>query len=1707
MNRPSIFQDTASIRRIFLLTVLSIQLSCQVFAGIIFNGSPGTAAPPASLGGYSMTPFAPDPRTIPGDVTFIQLTAGCPAMLNFTASGSPLPVHHHRIGSGWATWSHGYTGDVYATSLSVMTIVLPPNTRAFYFYVEPYNFGLFNVSALANDGTTSGVIPVNGNSGARYIGFYSNNPACQLTSISITTPIAASGFAVGEFGINKATPFTGAMVCDDDIQLSLDEKCYATITPDMVIEGLDITCGTPDFEITVTDWVTGAKIDDDLGIPGPQFGRTRIGHSYKVMIMDLVTRNNCWSRVRIEDKQAPILSCPENAIVLCSESTLPTYTGVPSVVDNCGDYTLNYYDIIERGSCLLGYERLIHRHWVSRDSSNNRDTCIQTITVITGPLSEIAVPSHYDGLPGHKPVLLCNQKYDPNFNLTAHILPSPNCVDGYLLDSALWLATGNRVPKVLGWNCIASGTYQGHPNPDPIFYPANTLCWGDNEVIMWFGTGRPANNTCLNIASTYSDVKINLAKDNCDAGDVGCYKILRKWVLVDWCSSQVREYSQIIKVMDTLGPKIVYPDSISVGTEIWLCKGRWSVPAPWITDNCSNEIHYSLRLSYGNVIGDDRSGYIAVDMPLGWQEAWIIAEDCCGNVTEKKIIIDVIDNTSPTAVCEKRTVVSITGNLSPGQNTAKVYAETFDDGSHDNCATHLYYKVIRMDELRGTLNGSVANNDSICSGTNGDDDPAIKGVQVYFDDYVKFCCADAGNIVRVVFRVFDAAPGNGPIPPSWMSAGGWLAGHFTDCMVEVEVQDKTIPTIVAPPDIVISCSFWFDDEALNNPNNPTFGKIVKDLAWRKKVVTTDIVCPNYCNSHPISLYPGFITGLPQHLQPAPNKACDYYSTLFQPSHPDNKYELLWGFDGYVLSPCGIDPIINVEDMRQCGIGKILRNFIARGASGSFVRSTQTIWVVDCDPFYINPEDRCDATDDIIWPNCDGSAVKIEGCGVNTSPDNPLIGKPVIVNGADDLCALIAINYVDERFDIEPDACYKILRKWTVIDWCNYDPVKAPYTGRWSFTQIIKVSDKQSPVIHCETGPCTPAVKNPATGRCMSHLEIKPVAFDSCTVEEWLFYEYKLDLNNDGSFEYRVGSNTKLSHQRGDIPAYRNNPFADDNTKGFDASGTYPIGLHRFVWFVEDGCGNLAKCDTVIRVKDCKAPTPYCLPGVITVPMPSSGCVEIWAKDLDRGSYDNCTDARNLKFYFNHDRTKPSITVCCADFVRERVRDQYVLDVEVWVEDEEGNADFCKTVVIVQDNNNLCPDPTTFTKSNISGLVKTSENKGIVNVDIDLYDKGGLFKSNKSSSAGFYAFYDLNVDQDYVIKPVANNDYLNGVSTADIVKMQKHILGQELIVDPYILIAADVNKSGTITAADLSEIRKLILGNVSKFNKLNSWVFIPSDFHFADPSAPYNYPTEKNVKTVEETMNANFVGVKIGDINLSAKLNFNAKSESRSDASLLLNVEDKELSENEDYTMEIRSDNFQSISGMQFTLQFDASKLKYNGISSSAIHIDDNNIGINDIQNGRIAFSWNENGSKSVNRKDVLFKIHFIAISDVKIQDAVIINSTIAQAEAYNTNLDIMNVQLVARNSQADYSTFILYQNVPNPFKDATSIQFYTPSSMDVKLSIYDMSGKMILYKELESSGGLNSIKLNKNKFPSAGIYYYRLDSNNATDTKRLVLID
>jgi len=181
-----------------ILSITIAMLFAPAANAEIIGVAGGTDAPAPTLGPYQMTSFLPDPRPLGDFVTSV------PSPLEGEL-GFSIPISHRRIGEGWATWSHGYTGDVYYTySQSEVTIELPGGTRAFYFYVEP-TVSIATFSATADDGTSVEQTAM-GSYGAVYFGFFADDPDDPpIESITVVI-ITSYDFVIGEFGVSAGEP-------------------------------------------------------------------------------------------------------------------------------------------------------------------------------------------------------------------------------------------------------------------------------------------------------------------------------------------------------------------------------------------------------------------------------------------------------------------------------------------------------------------------------------------------------------------------------------------------------------------------------------------------------------------------------------------------------------------------------------------------------------------------------------------------------------------------------------------------------------------------------------------------------------------------------------------------------------------------------------------------------------------------------------------------------------------------------------------------------------------------------------------------------------------------------------------------------------------------------------------------------------------------------------------------------------------------------------------------------------------------------------------------------------------------------------------------------------------------------------------------------------------------------------------------------------
>ena len=854
--------------------------------------------------------------------------------------------------------------------------------------------------------------------------------------------------------------------------------------------------------------------------------------------------------------------------------------------------------------------------------------------------------------------------------------------------------------------------------------------------------------------------------------------------------------------------------------------------------------------------------------------------------------------------------------------------------------------------------------------------------------------------------------------------------------------------------MVVSCKFWFNKRDLDDPNDATFGRMVYDKNNRLKVANYDILCPQLCERDSRTGYD------PDDVQDG--KACEYFRQYFIPAHPEIKHHLVWGWDGYNSTGYPVD--IDVEDYRECGLGLIVRRFVVE-IGGAHYEDVQSIWVVDCDPFYVNPRDCADPDDDISWPLECVQPRTLEGCGANTSPSNPQLGRPRVVNGGDDNCAMIAIDYKDDYLIIEKDACFKILRQWIVVDWCQYNPLKNPYDGRWEYLQVIKVVDKEDPVVSAQFADCEPADTILFDSLCAGHIDIQVSASDVCTPNDWLNYEYKIDLFNDGkgvhgTFDLFLGPLTKP----GEEPLIKDNPYADDESNVLQASGYYPLGEHRIMWQVEDGCGNVAVFDTVFSMVDCKAPTPYCEPGIITVIMPYTEEITVWAKDLDIGSFDNCTAQEDLEFSFSSDPSDNSKTFNC-DHIGTNI-------VQIWVTDAEGNQDYCESTILIQDNDSLCA--TTTVTVHASGLIADLNDEAMPDIQTNLIQKSNVVDEVSSSVDGAFAFDIPNcyVSGPFRITPVYDQDYLENVSTRDLLQIQKHLLGSETFTHPAQYVAADVSNDQKVSARDMITLRKLLLGIIPDLNKWGntSWKFF-TDTAFTNPDHPWPLQESIELNQDQQTIyHSNFTGLKIGDVTGASLRENQVNNRSQSDViwSWLVTYQP----ETQLWETRVFANSSINLHGYQLTLPTTVVSTK-SMVDNIRIYLGE------DVEASTNVVAYGGH-SKIVSAGEEIFRFYSTNIPASLTTDSGL------QPEMYDSDLRSASIEWESRSS-----THKGISISPNPFVSQTIVSIDGVSKdMRVEYEVLDAIGRRLVKAQTWIGPGQSEIDLSGVKWQGSGVYHF-----------------
>jgi len=484
-------------------------------------------------------------------------------------------------------------------------------------------------------------------------------------------------------------------------------------------------------------------------------------------------------------------------------------------------------------------------------------------------------------------------------------------------------------------------------------------------------------------------------------------------------------------------------------------------------------------------------------------------------------------------------------------------------------------------------------------------------------------------------------------------------------------------------------------------------------------------------------------------------------------------------------------------------------------------------------------------------------------------------------------------------------------------------------------------------------------------------------------------------------------------------------------------------------------------------------------------------VDVWASDIDQGSYHSC--GNEIVISLDSDTTINSVTYDCLNVGFNTI--------QLWVTDTNtGIQDFCLSTIEIL-NNDFCNE---LNMARIDGDIYTENNEFVEGVNVDLQ---GHIINDITEEDGNYAFDNIQMHNEYIVNPHKDDDYLNGVSTLDLILIQRHILGLAQITSPYKLLAADVNNDGSISAVDLVELRKLIIGVNSDFTYNTSWRFIDAGYEFPDPSSPNSEPLPEIYEIPEllGDMKIDFIGVKTGDVNSSVVANLDSKgivSRNKSQ-SLDFILPQIDIYKGDIVTIPVTSINYNDILGWQGTLKYENEQVDVLGIIPNELHLIENvNYSLATNEYGYINFSSNVGEQLTLNEDEILFEIVIKANRNVNTSSLFKFDSALINQEAYNNYKEPIDLNIKTKDLRP-----AKIENVyPNPWIDNTKVEFFLPVADQVSFEFYDAKGSMIYSLENTYASGNHMFILERELFSKPGVVYIKMTTSKSVDQFKMVII-
>lgn len=1514
------------------------------------------------------------------------------------------------------------------------------------------------------------------------------------------------------------------IACLDEVKITLGADCAFRVTPNIVAEYDAIACNPNGLVLVITD-------KSGKAVPNNRLTGEHAGQRLKYFLSHPICNpEGCWGIIEVEDKNMPRVDLVQfySKPIICNKidqilnnsrtigyttrtssprhlipGTLLNYSEVEDNVPNLGivrfancdpecPLTIKWSDrLVVYGCDSLAKDGLyarIFRTWVATNCKGKFIDTVQTIDVCRPSVSDF----YFNG-----PDTL---GYD-------RVVTYASCTPNKALIRRLDVTP--FATKKLG----ASGTI----------------------IDTMFLDQQPCN---------YS---IQIKDQDFSVCEGRGLKIDRQIYVFDWCKGGVVDtFHVLIKIGDFEAPKIGKPDTvhhpIKLSTGPINCeasipltvKGLKEALGVEILDNCtlaklSVKVKSKDLYNKGFLVGTKRfeepwfeTPYPITNGVLGGLNPgrhWVIIDafDACYNSVKDSVMIRVEDQISPIMVINEKLNISLSNGLNSIRGYAKACVGDINEGSWDNC--NLRWMKVRRSVPEACLLSLIGKGYDTNSNDKLDPLPAdgdwAKADGFDYDGDGKlasfgetFVLSEEGKLLTPLLPCVDFFCCDLAAKVTVELWGEDNSGNRNFAWAEILLEDKIAPRCAAPSDLTVYCN----DKCIGSIDDP----VAVNSCFGNITILSGNDCENIDTTYKIIKKLKCGVGTIERIWTITKRSskgsmsttCSQIIKVL----PVHEYNICFPKDA-VQKTCAqplVDSLVkdelacdlltvNVIDNRYDASGdecyKIFRTFTVMNWCAYDDRcgdpmAVGAVYVVDRglfegnhgkDPLYVLVRDN----------DRDGN-------------EEFFLSKNLIVNevlSADRKSGDFHLSGDDDRNGNEIGSGYNSTNLGT-IPICQET---GEYYHSFMYTQIIKVYDEERPLVNIPKLDKIPT----RTTDCKADAIIKFTAKDNCTDKVEL---ERAQLTVAPFQTLDPGSMIPFATPRWNIRESAGNAYQV-------TIRDLPEGKHDLIVVVRDECGNLSLPTRIpFEICDLKAPAPICINGLSTELMSDGsggGIISVWASDFVASKIYDCNgqgpETQNglklvTKYSINRVGEKPDprqtgLSLNCVDA-------GVTVDVEIHAWDEVGNHDFCVTYLLLQDNRKVCPAGASYT-GEVSGLITTLDAEPLAGVNVQISGQQANQNQN-SGTTGKFSFSKLQLGADFTITPQYDKAHLNGVSTFDLVQIQKHILGTKLLTDPYQIIAADVNNSRTITTIDLIQVRKLVLGLDDRFASVPSWKFIPVAYKFPNPSNPWQeeFPQVINVNDLKDKANTDFMGIKMGDVNGSATSSSATAGTLRSNQALhikaeRLNQTESNFKAGENLTLALTSAELAAVQGYQFTLNFDPKQLQLENLEYRSIKAE--NLGVF-APEGNITLSWYENGVQRAPEQTLLI-LHFKAKTAGSLSEILRLNSRRTPAEAYTHTDEVIGVQLDWGNAQIIPVEALLQQNTPNPFKDETMIEFSLPEATQATLSIRDVAGRLLWSNSSLFAKGNNRISVNAEALQGNGVLYYTLDAAGFTATRKMVVLD